>query len=181
MATDASPAQPNGAISLVNKLEKITTVLSKWLYWIAGAGLITMLVLVVSDIIGIKIFSHPIPGGIEITAFLGVVVIGFAIAFVQVLHGHIQVDFFIMKLSPRPKAVLGAIMAFLGMIFFIILAWRTFEYAGIILKTGEVSMTQKIPFYPFIYALSFCYLVVFLVIVMEFIKFIMKAGKKWNP
>jgi TRAP-type transport system small permease protein len=176
-----SPAvQASEPKSGVNRFEKYTTLLSKWLYWIAGAGLIAMLALVIGDIFGIKLLAHPIPGGIEITAFLGAVVIGFAIAYVQVLHGHIQVDFFIMKLPRRARAVVDSTMLFWGILFFIVLAWRTLDYGIIIQKSGEVSMTQKIPFAPFIYGLAFCYLVTVLVLVTEFIKTIMKVGKKWT-
>ena len=181
METQAPSNQVHRAKSVIERAEKYINLVSKWLFWIAGAGLIAMLVLVVADIIGIKALAHPIPGGIEVTAFLGVVVIGFAIAFVQVLHGHIQVDFIIMKLPPRPKAIIDAIMTFFGMAFFILLAWRSWDYANIIHNTGEVSMTQKIPFYPFIYALAFCYLVTFLVLAIEFSKAIMKASKRWTP
>ncbi len=181
METQASSSRVSGTKGVIGRIEKYTHLVSKWLYWIAGAGLIAMLVLVVADIIGIKALAHPIPGGIEVTAFLGVVVIGFAIAFVQVLHGHIQVDFIIMKLPPRAKAAIDAVMTFFGIVFFIILAWRSWDYGNIMHKTGEVSMTQKIPFYPFIYGLAFCYLITFLVLVVEFSKAIMKVGKKWIP
>lgn len=162
-------------------IEKYVNLLSKWLYWIAGAGLIAMLGLVIGDIIGIKALAHPIPGGIEVTALLGAVVIGFAIAYVQVLHGHIQVDFFIMKLPPRPRAVVDAIMLFFGIVFFIVLTWRSLDYGRILQVSGEVSMTQKIPFYPFVYGLAFSYFVTTLVLLVEFIKSIMKVGKKWTP
>jgi TRAP-type C4-dicarboxylate transport system permease small subunit len=166
---------------VVNLVEKYLSQVSKWLYWIAGAGLIGMLALVVADIVGIKALSRPIPGGIEVTAFLGVVVVGFAIAFVQVLHGHIQVDFIIMKLPPRARAAIEILTTFLGIAFFIILAWRSLDYGRIVQTTGEVSMTQRIPFYPFIYGLAFCYLVTFLVLILELIKVVMKAGKNWTP
>jgi TRAP-type C4-dicarboxylate transport system permease small subunit len=180
METQASSARGAGAHRLIDQLEKVTTTLSKWLYWIAGAGLIAMLALVVADIVGIKALAHPIPGGIEITAFLGVVVFGFAIAFVQVLRGHIQVDFLVMKLPPGPKAIIEAIMTFCGIAFFIILAWRSWDYGRTMQLTGEVSMTQRIPFYPFIFGLAFCYLVTFLVLVVDFGKAIMKIGKTWT-
>jgi TRAP-type C4-dicarboxylate transport system permease small subunit len=181
METRASSVRQSGAESKITRVEKYTTLLSRWFYWIAGAGLIGMLALVVADIFGIKVLSHPIPGGIEVTAFLGVVVIGFAIAFVQVLHGHIQVDFIIMKLPPRPRAVIEAFTTFLGIGFFVLLAWFTLDYGWTLQLSGEVSMTQKIPFYPFIYALAACYLVIFLVLLVEFSKMIVKAGKRWTP
>jgi TRAP-type C4-dicarboxylate transport system permease small subunit len=181
METRAPSAPAHGAENMVKHVEKYTTLLSRWFYGIAGAGLIAMLVLVVADIVGIKALASPIPGGIEITAFLGVVVIGFAIAFVQVLHGHIQADFIIMKIPPRPRAVIEVFTTFLGISFFVLLAWFTLQYGRTVQISGEVSMTQKIPFYPFIYALAACYLVTFLVLLVEFSKVIMKVGKRWTP
>jgi TRAP-type C4-dicarboxylate transport system permease small subunit len=180
MGTRVPAARISGTKKFIDLLEKYSALLSKWLYWIAGAGLIAMLVLVVGDIVGIKLLAHPIPGGIEIVALLGVVVIGFAIAFVQVLHGHIQVDFLVMKLPPRVKAAIDVLMTLLGIAFFFILAWRSWDYARTMQITGEVSMTQKIPFYPFIYGLAFCYLITFFVLLAEFGKALMKVGKRWT-
>ncbi len=180
MGTQVSSVPNPEAKGFIYQFEKYINRVSLWLYWIAGAGLIAMLALVVADIIGIKLLAHPIPGGIEVTALLGVVVIGFAIAYVQVLHGHIQVDFIIMKLPPRIKAVIDAVMTILGMAFFVILAWRSWDYARTMQITGTVSMTQKIPFYPFIYGLAVCYAVTFLVLLIEFSKSIMRVGKRWT-
>ena len=96
-------------------LEKCVNKLSLWLNWLAGGGLVLMLALVVGDIIGIKIFAAPIPGAIEIVAFLGAVVIGFAVAYTQVLHGHIRVDFIVLKFPPRLASVIDVVMVILGM------------------------------------------------------------------
>jgi TRAP-type C4-dicarboxylate transport system permease small subunit len=160
--------------------EKYVNKLSLWLNWIAGGGLVLMLALTVGDIVGIKIFSAPIPGAIEFVAFLGVVVIGFAIAFTQSIHGHIRVDFIVLKFPPRLAAVVDVIMLILGMSLFILLAWRSFDYAYILQRSGEVSMTQKLPFYPFVYGMALCFAVTFLVLAVEFIKSVFKVGKTWN-
>lgn len=169
--------QPHHA---VDRLDRYVNNLSRWLNWIAGLALISMLILTVADIIGIKIFASPVPGAIEVVAFMAVVVIGFAIAYTQVLHGHIAVDFIVMKLPPRANAIIHPLMLILAMALFVFLAWRTLDYGQNLMATGEVSMTQRIPFYPFIFALSFCFLVTFLVLVMEFIKAILKVGKIWT-
>jgi len=160
------------------QFEKIVLLISKWFNWIAGAGLTVMLLLVVGDIIGIKVFSNPIPGGIEMVAFMNVVGIGFAIAYTQALRGHIQVDFLVLKLPPLPRAALEAFTSFIGMGFFVVLAWRSFDYARALQISGEVSMTQRIPFYPFVFGLALCYLLTFLVLTLDFIKAIKGAGAK---
>jgi TRAP-type C4-dicarboxylate transport system permease small subunit len=180
METQLSARRVSEPRSYILKLESWATNLSKWLNWIAGGGLIAMLALVVGDIIGIKIFAAPIPGGIELVAFLGVIVVGFAIAYTQVLHGHIRVDFIVMKFPPKFAVVVDILMLILGMGFFVVLTWRSFDYALVVQKSGEVSMTQGIPFYPFIYGLSLCYVITFFVLLVEFLKSLEKAGKIWT-
>jgi TRAP-type C4-dicarboxylate transport system permease small subunit len=65
MDTQASARRIGESNRFIQKMEVYTNNLSKWLNWIAGGGLVLMLALVVGDIIGIKIFAAPIPGGIE--------------------------------------------------------------------------------------------------------------------
>jgi TRAP-type C4-dicarboxylate transport system permease small subunit len=180
METQASARMVGEENRGVRLLETLAVTLSKVLNSIAGGGLVAMLLLVVGDIIGIKIFASPIPGGIEMVAFLGVIVIGFAIAYTQVLHGHIKVDFIIMKFPPKFGSIVDILMLILGMGFFVVLTWRSFDYARVVQLSGEVSMTQGIPFYPFIYALAVCYLVTLFVLFVEFLKSIIRAGKVWN-
>ena len=164
--------------SKTGRLEKFANSFSNWLNWGAGVGLVAMLALTVADIIGIKLFKHPIPGGIEIVAFLGVVVAGFAMAYTQVLRGHIHVEFVVMRLPKRAQGVISAFVTLLGLALFVLLAWRSYDYGLALRAAGEVSMTQRIPFYPFVYALAFCCVPLCLVLLVEFLKSIMKAVGK---
>jgi len=162
----------------IDHFEKLATSFSRWLNWAGGAGLVAMLGLTVADIIGIKLFKLPVPGAIEIVGFLGVVVIGFAIAYTQVLRGHIQVEFFVMQLPKRVQASITAFVSLLGLILFALLAWQSYDFGRVLQTTGEVSMTRNIPFYPFVHAIAFCCLPVCLVLLAEFLKSVMKAVKK---
>jgi TRAP-type C4-dicarboxylate transport system permease small subunit len=163
---------------IIERIERFTNTLSKWLNWVAGIGLVGMLGLIVSDVIGIKLFNNPIPGAIEITAFLGVVVTAFAIAYTHITRGHIKVEFFIIRLPARIQVIIASFVFLLGIILFALLAWRSYEYGRILQVTGEVSMTQGIPFYPFVYALAFCCIPVCLVLLVELTKSVLKAVKK---
>jgi TRAP-type C4-dicarboxylate transport system permease small subunit len=162
---------------LIDRIEGFSNTVSRWLNWVAGIGLVGMLGLIVADVIGIKIFSNPIPGAIEIVAFLGVVVTAFAIAYTHILRGHIKVEFLVIHLPARVQAILAAFVFVLGIILFALLAWRSYEYGRVLQSTGEVSMTQGIPFYPFVYALAFCCIPVCLVLLVELLKSVLKAVK----
>ena len=162
----------------IERLERVTNSLSNWLSWVAGAGLVVMIGLIVADIIGIKFFNWPVPGAIEMVGFLGVVVTAFAIAYTQVLRGHIQVEFFVMRLPRRVRASVTAFVSLLGIALFALLAWRSYDFALALQSTGEVSMTQRIPFYPFVHAIAFCCIPVCLVLLTEFLKSVAKAAQK---
>ena len=168
----------------IDRLQKFTYSASNWLNWVAGAALVVMLGLTVADIIGIKLaqlgvpFFRPIPGGIEVVAFLGVVVTGFAIAYTQTLRGHIQVEFAVMRLPQRVQASIAAFVWLLSLGLFVLLAWQSIEYGVSLQSEGTVSMTQGIPFYPFVHAIAFCCIPVCLVLLVEFLRSVTKAVKK---
>jgi TRAP-type C4-dicarboxylate transport system permease small subunit len=168
----------------IDHLEKFANSFSNWLNWVAGIGLVGMLSLAVADIIGIKLAQagaplfRPIPGGIEVVAFLGVVVTGFAIAYTQVLRGHIRVEFVVMHLPQRVRGAIAAFVCLLGLALFVLLGWQSVEYGMSLAAKGTVSMTQRIPFYPFVYAIAFCCIPICLLLVVEFLRLVSKAVKK---
>jgi TRAP-type C4-dicarboxylate transport system permease small subunit len=156
--------------SKLDRFESVIDSLSDWLNWIAGVALVLMLALIAVDIIGAKLFHWPVPGGIDIVGLLGVVAIGFAIAHTQVVHGHIEVEFFEEKIPQKIRNIIDVAIYSLGMLLFILLAWKTCEYGYTLQAKGEVSMTQGIPLYPFVYGMAFCYLVVLLVLLVQCIR-----------
>lgn len=155
-----------------------------------------MLALTVADIISINLakwlnlskwqwlrhigldFFGPIPGAIEIVAFLGAVVAAFALSITYILRGHIRVEFFVMQMPQRLQAAINAFVSLIGIGLFGLLAWQSYAYGRVLQTTGEVSMTQKIPFYPFVYAIAFCCLPLCLVLLAEFLQSVMKAVRK---
>ena len=166
---------------ILSRLDRFVVLLSKILFWIAAAGLVGMLLVIVADVIGIKIFSKPVPGGIEIVSFLSAVAIAFAVAYTQVMRGHVAVDFIVEKFPRRAKLIIDAVTTFFGVALMAVLAYYSFKYGAKLHATGEVSMTQKIPYYPFVYGMAVCFLVTLLVLVRDLIKSITKAAKTWTP
>jgi TRAP-type C4-dicarboxylate transport system permease small subunit len=170
--------EPEGR--LLVRLDRYITVVTRVLFGIAGVGLVAMLVLIVADIIGIKIFSKPIPGGIEYVSFFSVVAIAFAVPFTQVMRGHVAVDFIVDLFPRRAKLVIDIIMALFSVSLFALLAWFSFKYGNSLRRSGEVSMTQEIPFYPFVWGMAVCFVVMLLVVLLDLAKLVVKAVGKWT-
>ena len=41
-------------------------------------------------------------------------------------------------------------------------------------------MTQNIPFYPFVYAMAVAFLITLLVLLLELVRAVLKAGERWT-
>jgi TRAP-type C4-dicarboxylate transport system permease small subunit len=162
----------------MDKLESFVNRFSRYLNWIAGVGLIAMAGLAAADIVANKAFKSPLPGGIEVVGFLGVVVSAFAIAQTQILRGHIEVEFIVEYLPKRVKRILYIFVYICCLILWALIAWRSFDFGLVLQTTGEVSMTERIPFYPFVYGIAFCGIVTFLVLVVQVVREIVGVVKK---
>ena len=163
---------------IVERLEKFADKSSRWVTVIAGIALVGMLAITIADIVGIKLFSQPVPGAIEIVGYLGVLVTAFALSYTLLERGHVQVEFFTTRMPSRVQSAVSAFVSLLGLGLFALLAWRSFEYARIVQTTGQVSMTQRIPFHPFIYAIAFCCIPVCLVMLGQLLRAILQVVKK---
>ena len=163
---------------IVDDFEKIVNKASYWINWIAGIGLVAMLALITCDIIGNKVFKSPLPGAIEFVGFLGVVVIACSIAYTQVIHGHIEVEFLVRRLSKKAQNIVTCVVSVLGIALFTVLAWRSVDYGLKLQASGEVSMTQEIPFYPFVHVIALCCALVALVLITQLLKNIVRMTGK---
>jgi len=155
---------------MFNRFEKIVTSIAGWLNWMACASLMVMVAMVFIDICGNKFFKLPLIGGIELVSLFSVVAISFAIAQTQVAHGHIEVEMLVRKLPRTPQKVISTIVHCFSICLFLILAWQSYTYGLALQASGEVSMTLLIPYYPFVWGLGLCSLVVVLVLIMQMIK-----------
>lgn len=128
---------------------------NRYIYIFAGFALVFMMLLTVADVI-MREFGHPIVGTYELVGFSAVVVIGFCIPYTTSVRSHICVEFFTMKMSAGVQRILRIITRFLGIFLFILIGYNLFKMGLDLLKSGEVSLTIQMPFYPIAFAISIC-------------------------
>ena len=162
----------------LGRFERLANLASGWLNWITIAGLILMSLITVIDVISAKLFNAPLIWSFEVTALLGLVVLVFALAFTQVNRGHIEIEFVTMRLPVRAQTVIGAVVALVGMAVFAVITWQMFDYALVLQKAGRVTHMQEIPLFPFAYGATFCFLMVFLVLLLQFFKAVAEVVRK---
>ncbi len=145
--------------------------LSRFLNIIAGISLTFMMLLTVSDVI-LRFLRRPIVGTYELVAFSGAVVIGFALPFTSWLRGHIFVDFFVSRFSPTTRNILHIFTRVLVIWLFLMIGWNLFLYGRDLYKSGEVSLTLQMPFYPVAYGVGVCCFIQCLVLFCDILKVI---------
>lgn len=142
--------------------------MSKWFNWVALCGLTVMLGLVTVDIVGAKVFKLPVPGAMDFTSLLGLVVIAFAVAQTQLLGRHITINFLTIRLPKRIRIIIRSISTLLCILFFAVIIWRSFMNARDMHILGDASLTVKMPLWPFGYGLAIAFVPMLLILLIKF-------------
>jgi TRAP-type C4-dicarboxylate transport system permease small subunit len=143
--------------------------LSRFLNIIAGISLTFLMLLTVTDVI-LRSLRSPIVGTYELVAFAGAVVIGFSVPFTSWLRAHIYVDFFILKFPKKIKNLFNIVTRCLVIVLFILIGWNLIKYGMDLQKSGEVSLTLQMPFYPVAYGIGVCCFIQCIVLICDIIK-----------
>jgi TRAP-type C4-dicarboxylate transport system permease small subunit len=147
-------------------LNKISTFLNKILIWIGGLFLVSMILLACANI-ALRATWIPVRGTFELMGFFGAIVTAFALGDTQSKRGHIAVNVLIDTFPEDVQRVLNIINSTACMLFFGVATWQVARKATILLKTGEVTETLRIIYYPFTYAVAFGCAVLTLVFVTD--------------
>ncbi|MCX7856371.1 MAG: TRAP transporter small permease subunit [Deltaproteobacteria bacterium] len=150
----------------MGEFERIVGLFSKLLDIGARFGVFLMMLLVVADII-IRKPLWPIPGLYDFVSLLGAAAIALAIPYSAVQKGHVQVELFVSKLGPKTQAAIDFFTGLMSLIFFIMVSWQTFVFGSEVKRSGEVSMSAHLEFYPYIYLISLMCFFLCLVIFVE--------------
>jgi TRAP-type C4-dicarboxylate transport system permease small subunit len=164
----------------MNNFEKSVKVLVQYMYYVAGAGIIVMMLLTCADVLlrfsttvyakfGWEILASlkPIPGTYELVCLLGVVAAAFAMAHTSLQKGHVAVNFIVRNLSRKARSEFEIVTGILGILFFAMIGCESVVYAEKAKALAEVSMTLQVPFYPFILGISFSAFTVCLVLIVQ--------------
>jgi len=143
--------------------------ISRFLNIIAGISLTFLMLLTITDVI-LRGFKSPVPGTFEMVAFAGAVVIGFSVPLTSWLRGHIFVDFFILKFSQKGRDIFNIATRCVVIMLFFLIGWNLIKYGIDLQKSGEVSLTLQMPFYPVAYGVGVCCFVQCLVLVCDIVK-----------
>jgi TRAP-type C4-dicarboxylate transport system permease small subunit len=139
------------------------------LYSIAGAVLAFLIVFTFCDVI-LRNLGHPITGSMEIIQYGGSIVFGFSIPYATWMGAQVLVDLITQKLAPKNRKGIEVATRIVGILLFLFVALNFFLYALDVRRTGELTASFKIPYYPFCFAISLSFLFQSLTVFCDLIK-----------
>ena len=135
--------------SLQSRVESVVVPVSRFFDKISWAVLFAMMMLTVVDVLMRKLFAKSVLGTVEITELMMVVVIFLAFTQTELENGHIRIDLVMSRFSKRVQAFFDLLTNTACTVLFVIMTVATYRYAIDMMVSGEVTMTLKIPIYPF--------------------------------
>jgi len=158
-------------------LESWVHPISKVMNRVASVALFSMMFLTIADVFLRKVFSRSILGTVEVTEFLLLILVFFALAQTEVLNGHVKVDLVMGRFSTRTQAIVDMITQLICFVMFGLFTWSALVYSEKMREAAEVSQDLWLPIYPFVYVvvagcaiLSLALLIKFLLALAKIIK-----------
>ena len=143
--------------------------MSKWANVFGGIILTLMMLITVTDVI-LRSLGKPIVGAYELVGLSGALVLGFSIPFTSWVRGHIYVDILVQRLPQKGKLGFHITTRGLAIALFLMTGWNLIKMGTDLLRSGEVSPTLQVPFYPVVYAIGVCCFIQCLVLLADVLK-----------
>ena len=160
-------------------LDKVTQFLSQIFIWIGGFFLGIMIFLTCANIF-LRLVWTPIIGTFELMGYFGAIITAFALGYAQIKRTHIAVDILVLRFSKKTQRILNSVNYFICMVFFAIVSWQVAKYATTLYRTGEVTETLRVIYYPFTYGVALGCALLSLVFLTDLLKSFLeeKEGEK---
>jgi TRAP-type C4-dicarboxylate transport system permease small subunit len=148
---------------------KIVNFLSRVASYVAMVTVIAMMLLTVTDVTLLYVFTRPISGVSEITEYmLAICLLGIVPCALE--NRHIKVDIIVENLPPKAAAVLEAVTLFISIIMGAIMTWRSFGGGVFAIQNGVASAMLEVPAFPFYWVVGLSFGLMVVVMISMFIK-----------
>jgi TRAP-type C4-dicarboxylate transport system permease small subunit len=154
--------------------ERLVYSLSRWCDRVAQGAAVAMMLMVVGNIL-LRMLGKPIVGAYDWTGLIGTILVALALGYCGVRRNHVRVEFIVARFPPRVQAVIDSITGVLSLGFFALAAWQSVVLGSDMWQKGDVSITVQSPFYPFVYTIAFGCALLWLVILVDTMKSLVKA------
>ncbi|MFU8858556.1 MAG: TRAP transporter small permease [Deferrisomatales bacterium] len=134
-------------------LGRASQLLNRWMLRAASAALLATMAIAVLNMV-LRPMGRPVQGSFELMGFGGAVIAAFALGYTQERRNHISVDLLFEHLGPRLQRVLDAVSHLACSVFFGLAGYRLARLGVDLMRTGELSETLRVAFYPIVFCVA---------------------------
>ena len=150
----------------MQRFQEIVSKLSRFLAVIAGITLVFVMLLTVLDVV-LRYFGYPIIGVYDLVALGGAIVIGFTMPLAAEKRIHVFMEMAFQGHSRTVKQILNLLTRLIVFGISFVVAWNLIRLGIDFRRTGEVSLTIRIIYYPIAIGLGACFFIQMLVLVVQ--------------
>jgi TRAP-type C4-dicarboxylate transport system permease small subunit len=165
--SQSSAAGDNTGSPQESRLQKTTAGVFRILLYIGMSFVVAMMLLTVAHGFGRYALNMPIPGLMELSSVMLVSMVFLSLAYTQVVKGHVGIGTIVDRFPPRVQKGIGVFNYTVCLVMIVILVWQSISRGIYLFHEGSISTILKIPDYPFLFILSFGWVILGLAIVMD--------------
>ncbi len=137
----------------MGSLKKLSELLSNVFTAIGGVSLVLMTAIACLNMF-LRLFATPLSPAYEFVSYLGATTVALPLGYAQLKKSHIAVDILATYFPKSIRRITSLISLSLSVILFGLASWKVTQHATNLMRTGELSETTRMPFYPFTYAVA---------------------------
>ncbi len=141
--------------------------ITRSLAFAGGAALLWLMLLTVVAVVMRYVFNAPILGAQDISELSLAVVVFLGIPYCGWTGGHVAVDLISAVVAESRLRYTDTLMRLLGAVLFAVVAWQALRQGLDALEYGEASNLVEIAHHPFMFLMSFGWLLFALVLLLQ--------------
>jgi TRAP-type C4-dicarboxylate transport system permease small subunit len=134
--------------NFVSQALNVATKMTKWLAILAAVSIGVMMVINFADIMGTKFFFRSVPGALDISEELMVLVTLLPLAFIALERGHIRITLLTDHMSAPVRFVLQIIQYVIATLITGFITWRVFVGFQETVRVMDLKEGIDLPIWP---------------------------------
>jgi TRAP-type C4-dicarboxylate transport system permease small subunit len=140
--------------NLIGRIGRLNGQVTWWLARIACFVLALIAVVTFCDVIARYVFNRPFSFTVEGTELMMGLIVFLGVGLTTHEDGHISVDIVTIRLSDWMRALFTLITNLLAFGFLLLMVWRVWLRASVLLDKGDTTQILLLPIWPFAFAMA---------------------------
>lgn len=155
---------------VIEYLEKYSRLQARALNLVGVCAIPLIAINVTADVIGRYFFNRPIPGALDLSELLLVVVVCFALAYTASIREHMSVDVVTSRLGRRAEAILNVLTGLTGLAVLLLLTFYAALDGITTYRSGLETSILHMPIYPFRFVVAIGFFALSLELICQWLR-----------